>query len=424
MKLHYYLNKKAVFFSVLLFSLCFSSCANNQSKILENNKMQPIISSKDQKKNTNNKITKEELITQDTILPEIAVLLPTSGEHSFLASQMFNLIKIGIEDAGYNKNLNLSIYDGATSTSILESSNEIISRDTKLIIGPLFAKLLNNLYVNTNENIPIISFTNDKSIFLKKSEAYNENKNIYLFGHAPFVQSKLIINFIFQEEISHDAVLLLPYQNNNLIALLKAEITKNNGNIVNIITYNTQDEIAQKVAEAKIIAEKYNNNPSNLKKIAIYIADNQKGLSEILKQIKQTKLDKITNIFGDNRLDSSIYKDIDMYYTGTLVEAEKLNQIINTTKEFNYMHKLAYDVGLLLGKILQVKESDDYTKEDQEDHNNTYNITKDQIINNIQNSGWIKGSTGYFKIKNHITTRKYDILKNTNGKVVKVKSAS
>ncbi|MFO1130248.1 MAG: hypothetical protein U1E31_02600 [Rickettsiales bacterium] len=415
-----YIKQIIIFFSFLVI-IALNSCANKSEQILSNNKMQPIVRKEEKNKeiktieNQFNKNIKDEKTIQ------IAALLPNFGEYALLGSQMFNLIKIGVEDSGCNYNINYSLYNGADYKSITEAAPNILTQNTDIIVGPIFSKLIANLNMQINESIPIVSFSNDESILINKNinqegnydinnstfEIYQSAKiqNIYLFGHKPLKQSEKIIQFILNEK-SKDIILLLPEpRNNNLINFLNMNITSNKGQILKIISYNSKDteSIIKAIQEIKDTAEK-NNNSDNLK-IGVYIADNKNGLTALLKQIKQFNLDKMVNLFGDNRLDSNFYHNIDMYYTGSLNAYDRLSDIM-TGAEFNYMHKLAYDIGLMLGKVIQ----------------DIPNLNKITITNALKNTNWLKGSSGYFKMQNHITIRKYDILRNINNKVIKIKS--
>ncbi len=312
---------------------------------------------------------------------EIAILVPLHGEGAQLGREMSDLIKNGIQDSGYKKQINISVYDSSSSQAMHESIKDIASKETDLILGVPSSKLVSPIHTFTNSKIPIVTLSNNINLNLD---------NVYIFGHKPMKQTEKILSYMIQNDISKDIILLLPESNNNTLAkVLESKINSMGGRCVLIKHYQDMESISSTISTVNEFVHKFNENPAHLKKLGIYVADSKKNLDKMFDLVKKLHLDKTANIFGDNRLDISNAHDMNSFYIGYS------NNGKNNFDNYDYIHKLAYDLGLYAGHALQ----------------------NENITNYLNNSDWIEGASGYFKAQNQATNRKYEVLKRANGKV-------
>lgn len=345
-------------------------------------------------------IVKNTIQIQDTDIKDVAtnkteigILFPFSGKEGKLGKDLVKYVRLGLGNA--QDFLNISSYDGSDDQVIKNYSNEILDKQTKIILGPISSDKIEATDLSLDNNNVAITLSNDLS---------KKTKNVIIFGHEPIKQSEKLFSYLIGENISTNIIIFLP--ENELtkarIKKLKELILRDKGKCLLIKTYNNNDEnltnTKKDLEEIKKLANKFNESTANLTKLGLYIADFGESLDNLIKIISETQLDKIVNVIGDNRLEGT---KIDAIFTTSV---NYKNMDLNFyTETMNYKEKLSYDMGLLVRHFI-----------------------KDNLsIEDLKNTNkWYKGLSGYFKIVNGVTKRQYDIVKRKSNEIFIVKSAA
>lgn len=368
---------KPKWISTLIFSLLLSGCAQKTKAPIEIIETKNVVTRKKVEQ-----IDKHEQAIEKT--SEVAILVPLQGDGAQLGREMSDLIKLGLQDSGYNKPINISVYDSSSLQSIHDSADEIKSKKTDLILGPTSSKLITPIHTYINAEIPIITLSNNTNLNLD---------NVFIFGHKPMKQTERIFAYMIQNKISTNIILVLPEGGQGLVNLLEQKIHTMGGKTILVKHYKDFEDMEKTIDSINEFVHKFNENPNNLDKLGIYVADSRKNLTNLLQLMKEKHLDKTANIFGDNRLDIPAAQDMTIFFTGYKYHSSKKKH--EDISKYDYVHKLSYDLGLYAGHVLQSENMNKY----------------------LNNSDWIEGLSGYFKVNNHVTNRKYDVLKYENGRI-------
>lgn len=321
---------------------------------------------------------------------EVAILMPLTQANAETGKKLSNLIRAGIEDS-LRGNVSITIYDSASEEFINKSMDQIIHRKTKIILGPLLASEVNLIKEQAKANdIDIITLSNSSSVV---------DTNVFVFGHAPLKQTDRIINYLLSNKSYKNFVLLLPNATHtgNLAKVLNEMIESRGGKVKLVEKYesSSKESILYAVNKVQEVVDEINESEENSTKPLIYLADEVKNLKYVLNLLHKNKLDRKAIIFGDNRLD--LADNAEVIFTGSLNHvnskiAENAEEIAGS-KHLNYMDKLAYDLGSLVGYAID----DEFSRE-----------RLHAILNN--NSGY-KNTSGLMRFSNGIAERKYDIIK-------------
>jgi ABC-type branched-subunit amino acid transport system substrate-binding protein len=321
---------------------------------------------------------------------EVAILMPMSSTNAEIGKRLSNLIRAGIEDS-IRGNVSITIYDSATEEFTNKSMDQIIQRKTQIILGPLLASDVNLIKDRAkSNNIDIITLSNSSSVV---------DTNVFVFGHTPLKQTERIINYLLSNKNYKNFVLLLPQASHtgNLVKVLGEMIGSQGGKIYFVEKYETSSEesMTQAVEKIQEVVDEINESGENSTKPLIYVADEAKNLSYILNLLHKNKLDRKAIIFGDNRLD--LGDNTEVMFTGSLNHIN--SKISENAEEFtgskhlNYMDKLAYDLGSLVGYAIDGE------------------FSRERFHLLINNQSGFRNTSGLLRFSNGIAQRRYDIIK-------------
>ncbi|RYE06232.1 MAG: penicillin-binding protein activator [Rickettsiaceae bacterium] len=323
---------------------------------------------------------------------EVAILMPLSGPEGVLGQQYDELIKIGLSE-GARTDLKITSYDGSDSAKVLQAMEEIVARKTKIILGPINSPLTKLIAGRALEqDMVIISLSNDPTL---------ADRQLFVFGHAPLRQLYRMLDYIFAQN-HQNIITLLPagYHSQEVNQIIQNGTIENNATLVRTELYLSSPESINKAVNIiSDTVDNINESADNTSKPVIYIADDKKNLSLVLDSISKYNLDKKAVIVGDNRIDNSNNKDVNLLYTGslnflnnkTIAAAQK-----TTIHHLSSMHLIAYDLGKIVGQ------------------NIGHNLITENFLSRIDNNIFF-GLSGDLSFTDSIAQRKYDIIERKEG---------
>ncbi|MGI4775703.1 MAG: hypothetical protein ACRYE9_02050 [Janthinobacterium lividum] len=324
---------------------------------------------------------------------EIAILMPLSGSEEVLGQQYDELIKIGLSDGARN-DLKVTSYDGSDDRKILRAMDEIIARNTEIILGPISSPLTKLIAGRALENnIIIFTLSNDPAL---------ADDKLFVFGHAPLKQLDRMLDYLFAKNCKN-IITLLPagHHSQALNKIIQDSTIQNNATLLRTELYlSTPESIDRAVSIVSDTVDNLNETEDNISKPVIYIADDRKNLRLLFGSISKYNLDKKAIIVGDNRIDIGDQKEVDLIYTGSLnflnsklaIEAQEAG-IYNMSA----MHLISYD----LGKVVARNIGEHFASKD--------------LLNRINSKNSFIGLSGTLSFIDSIVQRKYDIIKRQEG---------
>ncbi len=118
---------------------------------------------------------------------KVHILLPLSGDKSELGASMLNAAQMALFDVG-SENFELVPVDTrGTKQGAIIAARQAVNESSDLILGPIFSANLKAIKpIISDENIPVISFTNDWKL---------ADKNTYIMGFLPFTQVARVVRY-------------------------------------------------------------------------------------------------------------------------------------------------------------------------------------------------------------------------------------
>ncbi len=320
---------------------------------------------------------------------EIALMLPLSGAHAEIGKKLEKVIKAGFENRGAVR-VNIQAYDTEPG-ELSKSLNKALSRNSKIIIGPLFSndsKVVADRIKNSD--CVMLSLSNDPRLI---------GDNIFVYGHAPKRQSQRIIEYYLSQGDNNFVILLPtgPYFF-NLNKDIQARLVAGNGTHVRSEFYSSDPEsIDSAVKNAAMAIDRLNEDDQNLKKPILLVYDDPKNLKNLIKAMDTYNLDKKAEIVSDWRINIPAANHLTYSFTGTasMANSELLSRLQGfVDSEYpSPIDFIAYDLGEVIMKSL----------------NSGYNKT--QFITNLRNDSGFNGISGKVKFEGSIAVRPYDIIR-------------
>lgn len=131
----------------------------------------------------------------------VAVILPLSGKNAKIGQSMLNAINMSLFDNDQNNSVELSIFDDKSNEySSKKIMDEIISKNIKLVIGPIFTNTIEAIAgIAAANDITLLSFSNNSSLANKKG--------VFLAGFAPEQEIDRITSYLIENGHTNFAVI-------------------------------------------------------------------------------------------------------------------------------------------------------------------------------------------------------------------------
>lgn len=216
---------------LFLLTVVLCSCATKQSTL------------NTQKTNTSNiteKTTKDfedQIVLSGKNKVNISVLLPLEGDNAEISESIVNAIQLS-----YYNNINKSIFIRFYSTIsngkdvAAKVAKEAVEGGADIILGPLFSSNVEKVAaIAKQKNIPVISFSNDRSIL------FNTN-NVYLAGYSPEVEVERIVEYMVTTKKASKFVAIVPENQYGKLVLsaLDAALKARGLSLIRYSTYSPQ----------------------------------------------------------------------------------------------------------------------------------------------------------------------------------------
>jgi ABC-type branched-subunit amino acid transport system substrate-binding protein len=324
---HKIFNLPIIFLFFCLFYLCscnnFGSIGNFTFKNSAKNTAKTINSQSQTKTPTPTTQTAKHLETYNlnnigNNLPEkikVAIFLPFSGKNKDLAQNIANSAVISLFENDRFHKLELVFIDSKEDpTEQKQAFQEVINRNIKLVIGPIYSNNIANIEALAKEYaITVISFSNNINMLGK---IFDNGGGIFVAGILPETQIEQIVNYTIGQNKQNFAILAPNNQYGKLICEYLKKFTKvRNANFITAEFYNNEKDLeksAEKLVNAfslsitpkkdQIINEEDKNYPQ-----AILIPEAGKILSKAVATINNKNNKELDlKIIGTNQWDDSL----------------------------------------------------------------------------------------------------------------------
>lgn len=130
---------------------------------------------------------------------KVGLLIPLSGENKNIGQSILNASLLGLYKFPDTNITLIPLDSGTTEEQASVAATQAINKECDLILGPVFSKQVAAVKRKIPKTINIISFSND----LTKAGG-----NTFIAGYSPHEQTKFIIQFLINKDISHIVGLL------------------------------------------------------------------------------------------------------------------------------------------------------------------------------------------------------------------------
>ena len=371
-----FFNLKKILLFLFLTILC--SCGNlyllpknNQqnTNILQNNTALP---KKDTPKQTAKHLETYNLNNIGNNLPEkikVAVFLPFSGKNKDLAQNIANATVLSLFENDRFHKIELVFIDSKETTAEQQQAfQEIINRNIKLVIGPIYSNNITAIENMAKEYaVTVISLSNNVAMLGK---IFNNGGGIFIAGILPETQTEQIVNFAINQNKSNFAILAPNNQYGKLITEYLKKFTKaRSANFITAEFYNNEKDLeksADRLVNAfslSIIPKKdqiINEEDKNYPQI-ILIPESGKILSKAVSTINSKNIKELDfKIVGTSQWDDpTTLNDSNLFGSWFVSSEPKKFQAFEkeyqqTFKNFpNRISSIAYDSILAISDLAQ-----------------------------------------------------------------------
>ena len=246
---------------------------------------------------------------------KVAIFLPFSGKNKDLAQNIANSAVISLFENDRFHKLELVFIDSKEDpTEQKQAFQEVINRNIKLVIGPIYSNNIANIEAMAKEYaITVISFSNNINML---GNIFENGGGIFVAGILPETQIEQIVNYTIGQNKRNFAILAPNNQYGKLICeYLKKFIKVRNANFITAEFYNNEKDLeksAEKLVNAfslsitpkkdQIINEEDKNYPQ-----VILIPEAGKILSKAVATINNKNNKELDlKIIGTNQWDDSL----------------------------------------------------------------------------------------------------------------------
>jgi ABC-type branched-subunit amino acid transport system substrate-binding protein len=190
---------------------------------------------------THQQFESRDLVTPKTISKKIqvALFLPFSGRNKELSWNLFNSALLSLFENDLNHNIELVLIDSKdTARETKKAFQEIINRKIKVVIGPIFGSLVEEIAKDAIENkITVISLSNNQELMGK----INDEGGIFLAGILPEAQVDKIVSYSLQQG-KYNFAIIAPNDNYGMTInnIFKKIIKSRDGNFITSAFYKTK----------------------------------------------------------------------------------------------------------------------------------------------------------------------------------------
>lgn len=357
----------------------------------------------------------------------VAIFVPTSGKNKDLGLSLFNAATLSLFDNDKNHNIELVLIDSKdTPEEAQKAFQEVIKRDIKVVIGPVFSTSVEAIEKDAKRNdIAVISFSNNQ----KLSNKINDDGGIFIAGMLPEAQVDKIVSYAMSRGKFTFSIIAPSNQYGKAMSdIFKQIVRDRDGKFVTSEFYNTNgrdlDKVVANAINAFVIPARLTEGRNKLKKDTvllesdrtysqvIMIPESGKALSKIVASInKQNSEERNFQIVGTSNWDDvSTFNDRNIFGAWFAApEGEKFREFekrfYQTFDKFPpRITSISYDAMKAIVKLVELKQEQVPTVED--------------FVNyrNLATNGF-EGIDGIFRfLPNGLVQRNLAVLQVANGR--------
>ncbi len=185
---------------------------------------------------------------------KVALFFPFSGKSKDLGFSLYNAAVMSLFDNDLNHNIELVLVDSKDTAIDAKKAfkEEIINKDIKIVIGPVFGNLTEEIAKDAMNNaITAISFSNNQDLRGK----INNKGGIFVAGFLPEQQIDKIVSYAIDQDKINFAILA---PNNNygttIAAIMKKTVQNRDGKIITTEFYEPSGNQVEKNVERVVKA--------------------------------------------------------------------------------------------------------------------------------------------------------------------------
>jgi len=237
---------------------------------------------------------------------QVALFLPLSGKHQELGWSLANSAFMSLYDNDRKRNIELILFDTKAEVKTAKKVfDDIISRNIKLVIGPVFSNIATSIKEDAiANNISVISFSNNRDLIRNIVIDEKIDGGIFLAGMMPETQIDKIVDYSMQQNYQRFAIIAPRNQYGNAITTLYKKIIKDRdgkfitGEFYRNSNYNI-DRVVNRVINSFTIDEEIEiNNDTVIEEEqrqyaqVIMIPESGKILDQIIASIKKQNINE------------------------------------------------------------------------------------------------------------------------------------
>jgi ABC-type branched-subunit amino acid transport system substrate-binding protein len=136
---------------------------------------------------------------------KVALLLPLSGQNAALGRSLMQAAEMGVFDAA-DDDFSLVVRDSAAAGGPAAAATSALGEGAKMVLGPLFATEAAQVSQAVNGQVPVVSFSNDRSA---------ARPGLFVLGIAPQAQVERVVAYAASQQVKRFAILYpnSPYGN-------------------------------------------------------------------------------------------------------------------------------------------------------------------------------------------------------------------
>lgn len=241
---------------------------------------------------------------------KIALLLPLSGQHKKLGKMLYDAAQLALFDHGDPRIVIYPFDTKGSEFSAISLMNEVVAKDIKVIVGPVFSRVV--------RAITPIAQKNDMIIFTFSNNTKVSTRDVYVLGLDLRQQVQRIITYAMENDIKYFSALL---PGNDYGSQIVVELRK---------IIEMYDGMVLKT-EFYIPGSKLNSNVRRVVKSLTEVPVDKEG-NPLFREIK--KGEKVP--LDENG--KPLYQDIKKFKTALLVteSSKKLMEIGSLLEQYNF----------------------------------------------------------------------------------------
>lgn len=315
-----------------------------------------------------------ELITDKSMQKkvQVAMFLPFSGKNKDLGWSLFNAASISLFENDLGHNIELVLIDAKdTPQEAQKAFAEIVERQIKIVIGPVFSQTIEAIEaLAKNNKITVISLSNNQQLIGKT----NSEGGIFLAGVTPEAQIDKIVGYAMDKgKFSFSIIAPNNQYGNTITNLFKQVVKRRDGVFVTSEFYDSSAKDLDRVVDRTINAFVVSSRTKKKDVVAesdrtysqvIMIPESGKILSKIVAAIKEKNIDERDfQIIGTNQWDDastlSDYNLIGAWFAAA--ESEKFRifekKFYQTFNKFPpRISSITYDLVAATAQLVEIKK--------------------------------------------------------------------